>query len=79
MLRFLQQNGVVLGPCASELLASQAWSSWKDRAEVFRGADLREAGGGGGGGLGDGVNPELRSSDTPNPKSFKTKRAKGEQ
>ena len=46
MLRFLQQNGVVLGPCASELLASQAWSSWKDRAEVFRGADLREAGGG---------------------------------
>ena len=47
MLRFLQQNGVVLGPCASELLASQAWSSWKDRAEVFRGADLREAGGGG--------------------------------
>ena len=75
MLRFLQQNGVVLGPCASELLASQAWSSWKDRAEVFRGADLREAGGG----LGDGENPELRSSDTPNPKSFKTKRAKGEQ
>ena len=51
MLRFLQQNGVVLGPCASELLASQAWSSWKDRAEVFRGADLREAGGGGGVGV----------------------------